>query len=107
NTDNLSFNRDKEIHPYFFSNKINQGFRYYWRNLSLLKGMKCMLTIENLTKAYGEKLLFEDINVTMTSENRIGLIGVNGTGKSTLLKVIAGIETVDAGEIQHPKEYRI
>src|SRR5699024_118608 len=66
-----------------------------------------MLTLENITKAYGEKLLFENIHVTITSEDHIGLIGVNGTGKSTLLKIIAGIETADEGNIDHPKDYRI
>ena len=42
-----------------------------------------MLTIENLKKSYGEKLLFENIHATITDDDRIGLIGVNGTGKST------------------------
>lgn len=69
--------------------------------------MNVMLTIENLKKSYGEKLLFEKINATITNQDRIGLIGVNGTGKSTLLKIIAGIETVDEGEIRHPKDYTI
>ncbi|MEI3614305.1 ABC-F family ATP-binding cassette domain-containing protein [Pseudogracilibacillus sp. SO30301A] len=66
-----------------------------------------MLTIENLSKSYGEKVLFEDINTTITSSDRIGLIGVNGTGKSTFLKIIAGIETADKGNIQHSKDYMI
>ena len=66
-----------------------------------------MLTIENLSKSYGEKVLFEDINTTITSNDRVGLIGVNGTGKSTLLKIIAGIETADEGNIHHPKDYTI
>lgn len=69
--------------------------------------MNCMLTIENLTKSYGEKLLFEQINTTITSDHRIGLIGVNGTGKSTFLKIIAQLETADEGEIHHPKDYTI
>ncbi len=66
-----------------------------------------MLTIENLKKSYGEKLLFENLNATITSNDRIGLIGVNGTGKSTFLKIIAGIETADDGKINHPKDYTI
>src|SRR5690625_3585869 len=69
--------------------------------------MNSMLTIENLKKSYGEKLLFKHIHVTITNEDRIGLIGVNGTGKSTLLKIIAGMETADEGEIIHPKDYTI
>ncbi|MFS0674579.1 ABC-F family ATP-binding cassette domain-containing protein [Ornithinibacillus sp. 179-J 7C1 HS] len=66
-----------------------------------------MLTIENLHKSYGDKVLFENINYTITENDRIGLIGVNGTGKSSFLKVIAGLDSPDAGLIQYPKDYRI
>lgn len=66
-----------------------------------------MLTIENLHKSYGDKILFQDISCTITDHDRIGLIGVNGTGKSSFLKVIAGIDTPEAGQIQSPKDYRI
>jgi len=66
-----------------------------------------MLTIENLYKSYGEKILFHDINVTIAEHERIGLIGVNGTGKSSFLKVVAGLESSDKGLIKHPKEYHI
>lgn len=66
-----------------------------------------MLTIDNLGKSYGEKLLFENINNTISGNARIGLIGVNGTGKSTFLKVLAGIETADTGGVSHPKDYTI
>lgn len=58
-----------------------------------------LLTIENLSKTYGERVLFEDINLGIDEGDKIGLIGVNGTGKTTLLKTIAGIETPDAGRI--------
>lgn len=66
-----------------------------------------MLIIENVKKSYGDKLLFEEIDATISGQQRIGLIGINGTGKSTFLKIIAGLETVDEGQIQHPKEYTI
>ena len=66
-----------------------------------------MLQLENISKAYGEKELFNDLNVTITDDARIGLIGVNGTGKSTLLKVIAGLEAPDTGMIHYPKDYTI
>lgn len=66
-----------------------------------------MLTIENLSKSYGDKILFQDINNTITDNERIGLIGVNGTGKSSFLKVIAGIDSPDTGVIQAPKDYQI
>src|SRR5690625_4105867 len=66
-----------------------------------------MLTIEHLNKSYGDKVLFEDISCTIASQERIGLIGVNGTGKSTFLKIIAGIESPEAGTINHAKDYKI
>ncbi|WP_404403405.1 ABC-F family ATP-binding cassette domain-containing protein [Jeotgalibacillus malaysiensis] len=61
----------------------------------------------NVHKSYGEKTLFEDLSVTITDSDRIGLIGVNGTGKSTLMKLIAGIEYPDAGEIEKPKYFSV
>lgn len=66
-----------------------------------------MLTVEQLTKSYGDKALFTEINGFIKERDRIGLIGVNGTGKSTFLKVIAGIEAADQGDIKHPNDYRI
>lgn len=66
-----------------------------------------MLTAEKLYKSYGDKILFQDVTFTIEEQERIGLIGVNGTGKSTLLKTIAGIETPEKGQIKHAKQYRI
>ncbi|MCG7312331.1 ABC-F family ATP-binding cassette domain-containing protein [Priestia flexa] len=66
-----------------------------------------MITIEELTKTYGEKNLFNHLTFTITENERIGLIGVNGTGKSTLLKIIAGLEIADGGEVMHAKDYCI
>ena len=66
-----------------------------------------ILHVENLYKTYGEKVLFDHISFAIAEKQRIGLIGVNGTGKSTLLKVIAGLETADSGEITHSNTMRI
>lgn len=66
-----------------------------------------ILQAENLYKTYGEKVLFDHISFSIAAKQRIGLIGVNGTGKSTLLKVISGIETADSGEITHSNSLRI
>jgi len=66
-----------------------------------------MLMIDNIEKSYGEKELFKNLNLTITEDARIGLVGVNGTGKSTLLQVIAGLEKPDSGVIHYPKGYRI
>ena len=58
-----------------------------------------LLSIENLAKNYGERVLFEQVSLGVDEGQKIGLIGVNGTGKSTFLKVVAGIEPADAGKI--------
>lgn len=66
-----------------------------------------MLTIEKLHRSYGEKILFKSITCTITANDRIGLIGVNGTGKSSFLRTIAGIDSPEEGHINHPKDYQI
>jgi ATP-binding cassette subfamily F protein uup len=58
-----------------------------------------LLSAENITKSYSEKKLFNNINLGINDGDKIGVIGINGTGKSTLLKVIAGEEEVDEGRI--------
>ena len=66
--------------------------------------MKEMKVI-NLTKTYGEKVLFDDISFSIRTGERVGLIGVNGTGKSNLLNVITGKDSGEKGEISTPKGY--
>ncbi len=58
-----------------------------------------ILNVEKVSKTYGEKELFNNICLGINSGDKIGLIGVNGTGKSTLLKIIAGVEEPDAGQV--------
>lgn len=58
-----------------------------------------LLTMENMSKSYGEKLLFNNITLGINDGDKLGIIGINGTGKSTLLKILAGIEEPDAGQI--------
>ena len=57
-----------------------------------------LLTIKNLTKEYTDRKLFDGIDFSLEEGEKVGVIGINGTGKSTLLKIIAGIEEGDAGE---------
>lgn len=66
-----------------------------------------MITIENVTKTYGEKELFKGISFTISERERVGLIGVNGTGKSSLLRIAAGIDQPDNGDIICAKDYKI
>jgi len=66
-----------------------------------------LISLENINKSYGEKILFNDISLGINEGQKIGLIGVNGTGKSTLLKIIAGIDTADTGKIIKKNKLRI
>ncbi len=58
-----------------------------------------LVSVISLTKTYGEKILFQDLTFGIDQGDRIGLIGLNGTGKSTLLKAIAGADHPDSGQI--------
>ena len=65
------------------------------------------ITIEHVSKTYGEKTLFQDISFVISEKERVGLIGVNGTGKSSLLKLIAGLDSPDEGNFISSKDYQI
>jgi len=58
-----------------------------------------LLSVERITKSFSDKILFENVTFGVESGDKIGIIGVNGTGKSTLLKVIAGLEPADSGTV--------
>lgn len=62
-----------------------------------------MIQLTDAGKRYGPKLLFEGLNWLVTPQDRIGLVGANGTGKSTLLKILGGREQLDYGTIQSQK----
>ncbi|QXN77515.1 ABC-F family ATP-binding cassette domain-containing protein [Staphylococcus haemolyticus] len=63
--------------------------------------------IEHLNKSYADKIIFDDLNLSISEHERIGLVGINGTGKSTLLKVIGNIDDDYTADITHPNQYRI
>lgn len=58
-----------------------------------------LITIEHLMKSYTERLLFDDTSFSIGDGEKVGLIGINGTGKSTLLKIVAGLEEPDDGSV--------
>lgn len=58
-----------------------------------------ILTIENFTKSYTDRLLFDNTSFSMQEGEKVGVIGINGMGKSTLLKIVAGLETPEIGEM--------
>ncbi len=66
-----------------------------------------LLTIENMSKSYTERVLFDQVSLGINEGDRIGVIGINGTGKSTLLKIIAGMEEPDTGILTRGKKVRI
>lgn len=65
------------------------------------------LRVENLTKTYGDKMLFDHLSFMIHEHDRIGLIGVNGTGKSSLMSILAEQDQPDSGELIHPQDYEI
>lgn len=65
------------------------------------------LQASELTKSYGDRLLFGDVNLTLSEGDKVGLIARNGTGKSTLLKILAGLEDYDSGNIVYSRGLRI
>ena len=69
--------------------------------------MANFLNIENLTKSYGDRLLFGDITFGVDEGDRIGIVARNGTGKSTLLSIIAGTESADSGTVVFRKGIRV
>lgn len=58
-----------------------------------------VLNLEHISKVFGEKIIFDDISCGIQDGDKIGIIGINGTGKTTLLKMIAGLETPDDGQV--------
>lgn len=66
-----------------------------------------LLTVEDMSKSYTERMLFDQVSFGINEGEKIGLIGINGTGKSTLLKIIAGLEEPDSGTVTKGKKIRI
>lgn len=65
-----------------------------------------VLTLEDISKAYGEKVVLNGVSLTVTRGERVGIIGRNGLGKSTLLKILAGVISADRGKVEWGHEAR-
>jgi ATPase subunit of ABC transporter with duplicated ATPase domains len=66
-----------------------------------------MISVNDVTKAFGPKKLFEDVNVTFSPGRRYGLTGPNGSGKSTFMRILSGDEESDSGAVHRPKRLGI
>ncbi len=66
-----------------------------------------LITTKNLTKSYGGKTLFKGIDLTLSPGTRLGIVGKNGTGKTTLLKILAGEESQDVGTIKYAEDLQL
>ena len=58
-----------------------------------------IINIEHISKLFGDKLIFDDASFGLQEGDKVGIVGINGTGKSTLLRIVAGEETPDSGQI--------
>ena len=66
-----------------------------------------ILNIEHVSKIYGDKTIFDDISFGIQQGDKIGIIGINGTGKTAFLKIMAGIEEPDEGQVIRQNGLRI
>lgn len=71
------------------------------------KGETMLLSAEHISKNYGTRQLLDDVSIYLNERDHIGIVGINGTGKSTLLKILAGIEPPDEGSISASSNLRI
>ncbi|MCF6296706.1 MAG: ATP-binding cassette domain-containing protein, partial [Flavobacteriaceae bacterium] len=65
------------------------------------------LTVENISKSYGERVLFKDISFGINKEQKIAFVAKNGTGKTSILNIIAGLDSSDTGKITSRKDLHI
>ncbi|HEV1286116.1 MAG TPA: ATP-binding cassette domain-containing protein, partial [Bryobacteraceae bacterium] len=66
-----------------------------------------MIQLQGAGKRFGHKLLFENCDWLITPKEKTGLVGGNGTGKSTILKIICGVESLDYGSISYTKGIKL
>ncbi len=66
-----------------------------------------MIQLQEISKSFGQRILFKDVNIVLGPKERVGLVGRNGMGKSTLFKIIQGEESSDSGEVSIPRNYRL
>lgn len=65
------------------------------------------LSVENITKSFGERVLFENISFGISKGQKVALVAKNGTGKTSLLKILTGKDSADSGELAYHKDVQI
>ncbi|MCB9335894.1 MAG: ABC-F family ATP-binding cassette domain-containing protein, partial [Flavobacteriales bacterium] len=65
------------------------------------------LSVENLSKSYGDRILFQDLTFGINKGQKVAFIAKNGTGKSTFLRILAGLEGYDSGNVTFRKDIKI
>ena len=78
------------------------GMRYFYPGEEHM-----LLTAEHIAKNYGDRQLLKDVTMYLNAGDKIGLIGINGTGKSTLLKILAGVEDADSGKVSRDPNVQV
>ena len=78
-----------------------------WAIYNERKGTKMLVSVEKISKAYADRIILDEVSLYVNPRDRIGIIGVNGNGKSTLLKIIANAEEPDSGSISKDPNARI
>ena len=66
-----------------------------------------LLSVDRVSKAYGDKLLFQELSFGIARGEKVALIARNGTGKTTLLRILAGKDVPDSGEVTYRKDVRV
>ena len=83
------------------------GFACGSRSVSYLGGVTVLVDAAGVSVRRSDRVLFEDLSVTVSDRDRLGVVGINGTGKSTLLRVLAGVWDPDGGEVRRGRGVRI
>ena len=66
-----------------------------------------LVNLEKVVKGYGQRLLLDGVSAGVAAGERVGVVGRNGVGKSTLLALLAGVEQPDSGRVTHARDLRI
>ena len=69
--------------------------------------MTNLVNLESVSKSYGERMLLDGVSLGVSEGERIGVVGLNGGGKTTLLEVLAGISEPDSGRVSHARGLRL